>query len=168
MGGVLMTRYLRTIGMTVMAVTGYLGGWRTEAETRARINEARAMTGRAPMTGNPGTGGESTPRPERFHRDCNHCGHDFGHDFGHASPGTRPGDTPCMDCQPPGRVFCTDPSHRPGQHNAECLPPADPADPELRLMRAIFGLCGLCKETEPHEHDPGETAGDYLKRHRRR
>jgi hypothetical protein len=59
------------------------------------------------------------------------------------------------DSQP--RAYCTNPVHRPGEHSAACCPPAEPGNPELRLLRAIFGLCGLCDETEPHEHD--EAAG---------
>jgi hypothetical protein len=44
-------RYLRALRLAGRAVTGYLGGWITEGEARGMINEARAMTGRAPMGG---------------------------------------------------------------------------------------------------------------------
>jgi hypothetical protein len=64
----------------------------------------------------------------------------------HLPPGGR--------ISPEGRlVYCTDPAHRDGEHDASCLPPADPANPELRLLRAIHGLCGRCDRTDEHDHD---------------
>ena len=44
--------------------------------------------------------------------------------------------------------YCT----RRHEHGASCLPPADPRDPELRLLRAIYGLCPICDVPEPHRH----------------
>ena len=32
------------------------------------------------------------------------------------------------------------------------IPPVDPDNPETRLLRAIFGVCPDCEETESHEH----------------
>ncbi len=57
------------------------------------------------------------------------------------------------------RTYCTA-GHQPGEHDGSCLPPADPANRELRLVRAIFGRCPDCDRTEAHEHDtPGEVTG---------
>jgi hypothetical protein len=53
-----------------------------------------------------------------------------------------------------GKSYCTNKSHGYGEHDASCCPPADPRDPELRLIRAIFGLCSLCDVTDPHSHVP--------------
>lgn len=51
------------------------------------------------------------------------------------------------------RVYCTvQPHHADGEHTADCVPPADPANPELRLIRAIWGLCSYCNRTDEHEH----------------
>ena len=50
------------------------------------------------------------------------------------------------------RVYCTNPVHRDGDHDPSCIPPAEPDNPELRLMRAIWGLCPDCDDTEEHEH----------------
>jgi hypothetical protein len=52
-----------------------------------------------------------------------------------------------------GKSYCTK-GHGYGEHDASCLPPADRHDPELRLLRAIFGLCSLCDVAEPHSHIP--------------
>lgn len=49
-------------------------------------------------------------------------------------------------------TYCTSPVHRDGEHNQSCMPPADPGNPELRLLRAIFGLCADCDRTDEHEH----------------
>ena len=49
-------------------------------------------------------------------------------------------------------TYCTVRKHQDGQHDAGCLPPADPRNPELRLLRAIFGLCSLCDREDEHEH----------------
>lgn len=54
--------------------------------------------------------------------------------------------------------YCSNPLHVPGEHDATCVPPADPTNPELRLLRAIFGLCPLCDKTENHNH----TVSEYL------
>lgn len=70
------------------------------------------------------------------------------------APVTGPHLPPGARINADGRMtYCTDPSHRDGEHSAACTPPADPANPELRLLRAIFGLCGLCDRTEEHEHE---------------
>lgn len=50
------------------------------------------------------------------------------------------------------RVYCTNPEHGDGEHSPSCMPPADPANPELRLIRAIWGLCPVCDETGEHAH----------------
>ena len=55
-----------------------------------------------------------------------------------------------------GRAHCTNPEHQPGDHDASCMPPADPNNPELRLLRAIYGLCSLCDRTEDHTHPDAE------------
>ena len=47
-------------------------------------------------------------------------------------------------------THCTNSAHSPGQHDATCMPPADPSNANLRLLRAIFGLCPNCNETAPH------------------
>lgn len=54
----------------------------------------------------------------------------------------------------PSRTYCTNPSHQPGQHSAACCPPAEPGNPELRLLRAIFGLCDRTDKHD-HEREPG-------------
>lgn len=53
------------------------------------------------------------------------------------------------------KVYCTDASHGYGDHTAGCMPPADPSDRELRLLRAVFGLCPDCDETRSHVHEGG-------------
>lgn len=53
------------------------------------------------------------------------------------------------------KTYCTR-GHQPGEHDASCMPPADPANPELRLLRAIYGLCSLCDRTDEHEHPDEE------------
>lgn len=64
----------------------------------------------------------------------------------HLPPGAR--------ITPDGRlVYCTVPAHQDGEHDPSCTPPADPRNPELRLIRAIFGLCGTCDRTDDHDHD---------------
>lgn len=50
-------RYLRAITLAGRAVTGYLGGWRSENEMRVMVNEACAMIGRPPV---PVEGGQDT------------------------------------------------------------------------------------------------------------
>lgn len=50
------------------------------------------------------------------------------------------------------RTYCTKPEHRDGEHSVDCIPPAEPDNPELRLIRAIWGLCPECDLTEPHVH----------------
>ena len=50
--------------------------------------------------------------------------------------------------------YCT--RHQPGEHDRSCVPPANPHDPELRLLRAIYGLCALCDNDQPHEHADAE------------
>ena len=51
-----------------------------------------------------------------------------------------------------GRTYCTNSDHGYGEHDATCMPPAEPGNAELRLLRAIFGLCPLCDKVEEHEH----------------
>ena len=48
--------------------------------------------------------------------------------------------------------YCTEPPHQDGEHDPACAPPADPGNPELRLYRAIWGLCPDCDKAEDHEH----------------
>lgn len=36
------------------------------------------------------------------------------------------------------------------------MPAADPSDPEVRLLRAVFGLCPDCDSKEPHSHEGDE------------
>jgi hypothetical protein len=42
--------------------------------------------------------------------------------------------------------------HRQDQHTAACIPAADPRDKDLRLIRAVFGLCPDCDRTDVHSH----------------
>lgn len=53
-------------------------------------------------------------------------------------------------------MYCTIPAHQDSEHDASCLPPADRNSPELRLIRAIWGLCGACDRTDDHDHDHDE------------
>lgn len=53
-------------------------------------------------------------------------------------------------------AMCTVPEHQDGEHDASCCPPADPGNPELRLLRAIFGLCPICDVEAPHGHTDAE------------
>lgn len=55
-------------------------------------------------------------------------------------------------------TYCTVPAHQDGEHDAGCVPPADPGNPELRLLRAIFGLCGICDNQDQHHHTDEEYA----------
>ena len=48
--------------------------------------------------------------------------------------------------------YCLNASHVEGDHDASCMPPADPADTHLRLLRVIFGLCADCDRADDHEH----------------
>lgn len=57
-----------------------------------------------------------------------------------------------------GKLGCTNRAHRPGDHDATCVPPAAPDDAALSLLRAIYGLCPLCDNTDEHGH----TAQEYL------
>jgi hypothetical protein len=49
-------------------------------------------------------------------------------------------------------AYCTVPAHRNGEHDQDCVPPADPGNQELRLIRAIWGLCALCDRKDEHDH----------------
>jgi hypothetical protein len=51
-----------------------------------------------------------------------------------------------------GVIYCTK-FHKDGEHDQSCMPPANPNNPELRLMRAIWGLCPYCDNTEEHNHE---------------
>jgi hypothetical protein len=51
----------------------------------------------------------------------------------------------------PSASYCPK-GHEYGQHDMSCMPDAAPALPELRLVRAIWGLCPDCNRTEPHYH----------------
>ena len=55
------------------------------------------------------------------------------------------------------RIYCMIPEHKDGEHGPECIPPAEPGNPELRLIRAIWGLCPDCDRTGDHTH-PGYAA----------
>lgn len=57
------------------------------------------------------------------------------------------------------RIYCTNPGHREGDHNRECTPPANPGNPELRLMRAIYGLCPYCNHDADGSHYDGDDEG---------
>jgi hypothetical protein len=59
----------------------------------------------------------------------------------------------------PRTRYCGNPGHGYGDHSASCMPPADPSDPELRLLRAIFGLCPLCDRAGEHEHEEVDHEG---------
>jgi hypothetical protein len=43
--------------------------------------------------------------------------------------------------------------HPVGEHDRTCVPPADPSNPELRLLRAIYGLCPDHDQCPPGAHD---------------
>lgn len=63
------------------------------------------------------------------------------------------------------KTYCTK-GHGYGQHDASCMPPADPANPELRLIRAIFGLCPECNNRGLHVHQiPESMAGCWIDGH---
>ena len=67
-----------------------------------------------------------------------------------------------------GRVCCEAEGHEPGDHTAECISPAEPDNPELRLLRALHGLCPDCDRKHPHTH-PGlrsTTIPDFLGVHK--
>lgn len=49
-------------------------------------------------------------------------------------------------------VYCTMPEHGYGEHTVACVPLADQNDKQLRLLRAIWGLCPDCNRTDEHEH----------------
>ena len=51
----------------------------------------------------------------------------------------------------PNVIYCTK-FHRDGEHDQSCIPPAEPKNKELRLIRAIWGLCPDCDNKEEHEH----------------
>lgn len=53
------------------------------------------------------------------------------------------------------RVYCTQLEHGYGEHDQSCTPPADPENQELRLIRALWGLCPDCDRTDEHEHPDG-------------
>lgn len=55
----------------------------------------------------------------------------------------------------PGKSYCTK-GCEPGMHDMSCMPAADATDPELRLLRAIFGLCPICDSMHEHEHSDEE------------
>lgn len=57
------------------------------------------------------------------------------------------------------KSYCTNPDHRDGDHDQSCMPSADPNNPELRLLRAIFGMCSDCDHPDPSHH---ETDDDYV------
>jgi hypothetical protein len=63
-------------------------------------------------------------------------------------------DNKCVTCghTHTRRVYCTNPEHKDGEHTAACTPPAEPCNKELRLIRAIFGLCPDCDRTSRHDH----------------
>lgn len=61
----------------------------------------------------------------------------------------------CVTCgrtHNPGARYCTNPDHLDGEHNASCAPPAEPCNQELRLIRAIHGLCPDCDRADLHDH----------------
>jgi len=53
------------------------------------------------------------------------------------------------------RVYCANPAHQYGDHDQSCMPSAEPGNAELRLLRAIYGLCPDCDKTESHDHPGG-------------
>lgn len=55
----------------------------------------------------------------------------------------------------PEYPYCTVLGHKMGDHDQACVPAAVPGNPELRLFRAIMGLCPDCNRTEEHEHPDG-------------
>lgn len=54
------------------------------------------------------------------------------------------------------RTYCTRPGHQEGQHDISCVPPAEPDNPELRLLRAIYGLCPDHDQCTPADHPEEE------------
>ena len=54
---------------------------------------------------------------------------------------------------PGSRVYCTNPWHGHGEHTAACVPPAEPGNLDLRLIRALYGLCPDCNDLQPHTHE---------------
>jgi hypothetical protein len=52
----------------------------------------------------------------------------------------------------PEYPYCTVLGHKAGDHDQACIPDAVPDCPELRLIRAIWGLCPDCNNPEEHEH----------------
>ncbi len=49
-------------------------------------------------------------------------------------------------------TYCTNPAHGYGEHDVTCVPPAEPGNPELRLIRAIYGLCPDHDSCTPLDH----------------
>jgi GNAT superfamily N-acetyltransferase len=49
-------------------------------------------------------------------------------------------------------TYCGNPAHGYGEHDQFCMPPADPRSPEIRMIRAIWGLCAWCNRTDMHDH----------------
>ncbi len=47
-------------------------------------------------------------------------------------------------------AYCDDPEH---EHDASCIPPANPQDNDLRLLRAVYGLCPDCNKAGTHTHE---------------
>lgn len=58
--------------------------------------------------------------------------------------------------QNPSGVDMGNCNHEYGEHDITCAPPANPNSPEIRLLRAIYGLCPLCNITDDHEHTDKE------------
>lgn len=58
------------------------------------------------------------------------------------------------------RVYCASPQHKPGDHDITCMPPAEPRNPELRLLRAIYGLCPDHDACTPDMHTDEEATSD--------
>lgn len=47
-------------------------------------------------------------------------------------------------------------NHENGHHDISCIPSADPNNGEVRLLRAIYGLCPLCDDNNEHSHSDEE------------
>lgn len=60
--------------------------------------------------------------------------------------------------------LCTVPGHQPGEHTQECVPPANPDVPEIRLIRALHGLCPDHDTCPPGAHLEVRVAGRNIVR----
>jgi hypothetical protein len=93
---------------------------------------------------------------------CGACGqavYRVGQDSPWLTLFARPGETAACQAVADGRHLPCPQGHKPGEHDASCMPPADPDNADLRLLRAIYGLCPLCDRTDQHGHPYGPPPG---------